>query len=57
MSYEIPEAKRLLQDKLDSSLRNIDELGSDLGFLREQITTLEVNIARLYNWHVKSSRQ
>ncbi|CAJ0751835.1 14231_t:CDS:2, partial [Entrophospora sp. SA101] len=28
----------------------------DLEFLREQITTMEVNTARVYNWDVKKRR-
>lgn len=56
MSYDLDEAKALLEEKLSSAERNISELEHDLSFLREQMTTLEVNIARVYNWNVKNRK-
>ena len=29
----------------------------DMGFLRDQITTTEVNMARVFNWDVKERRK
>ncbi|KAK5125169.1 peptide chain release factor 1 [Meristemomyces frigidus] len=57
LAYPIPEAETLLESKLDaaqSSLANCDE---DLDFLREQITTMEVATARVYNWDVGMRRK
>ncbi|PYH40547.1 tubulin-binding prefolding complex subunit PAC10 [Aspergillus saccharolyticus JOP 1030-1] len=57
LAYPIEEAESMLTDKLaaaESSLRNCDE---DLEFLREQITTLEVATARVYNWDVVQRRK
>ncbi|KAJ7051174.1 Prefoldin subunit-domain-containing protein, partial [Mycena amicta] len=57
LSYTIPEAIELLKTKLagaDASLQNTIE---DLEFIREQITVMEVNIARVYNWDVKRRRE
>ncbi|RPA98956.1 Prefoldin, subunit 3 [Choiromyces venosus 120613-1] len=57
LSYPIDEAATLLKGKLDAakeSLRNCEE---DMDFLRQQITTLEVNTARLYNYEVTLKRK
>lgn len=57
LSYKIPAAIALLKSKLDvaeTSLRNAVE---DLEFLREQLTVMEVNTARVYNWDVKRRRE
>lgn len=56
MEYPIAEGEALLAEKLANAHRNISELDVDLGFLREQITTMEVNMARVYNWTVKKRR-
>ncbi|KAK4497036.1 hypothetical protein PRZ48_011485 [Zasmidium cellare] len=57
LSYPLPEAESLLDSKLEvakSSLANCEE---DLDFLREQITTMEVATARVYNWDVGQRRK
>ncbi|KAL3468512.1 Prefoldin subunit-domain-containing protein [Aspergillus heterothallicus] len=57
LAYPIDEAVRMLAEKLSAaevSLANCDE---DLEFLREQITTLEVATARVYNWDVVQRRK
>jgi len=57
LAYPIEEAEALLEEKLQAaqtSLRNCEE---DLEFLREQITTLEVATARVYNWEVVQKRK
>ncbi|KAJ5130587.1 uncharacterized protein N7515_006626 [Penicillium bovifimosum] len=57
LAYPLDEAETMLDDKLnaaESSLRNCEE---DLEFLREQITTLEVATARVYNWDVVQRRK
>ncbi|KAL1986401.1 hypothetical protein VTN96DRAFT_6480 [Rasamsonia emersonii] len=57
LAYPIDEAQTMLEEKLraaESSLRNCEE---DLEFLREQITTLEVATARVYNWDVVQRRK
>ncbi|CAK7272522.1 peptide chain release factor 1 [Sporothrix epigloea] len=57
LSYPIDEAQELLEQKLhaaQTSRRNCEE---DLEFLREQITTMEVAIARVYNWDVVQKRK
>lgn len=57
LSYPPEEAEKLLQDKLTTATSSLENTKSDLLFLREQITTTEVNIARLYNHDVKLRRE
>jgi hypothetical protein len=69
VAYPIDEAKSLLTQKLSSEETSLKTCQEDLEFLREQITTMEVNIgihlslcgltktARTYNWDVRRRRQ
>ncbi|CCD22836.1 tubulin-binding prefolding complex subunit PAC10 NDAI_0A06820 [Naumovozyma dairenensis CBS 421] len=53
LEYPIDEAIELLNKKLNDAKRNLDTCTEDVEFLRENITTMEVNCARLYNWDVE----
>ncbi|XP_029616510.1 prefoldin subunit 3 [Salmo trutta] len=53
LEYDINEAQSLLEKNLATASRNLDSLEEDLDFLRDQFTTTEVNMARVYNWDVK----
>ncbi|XP_035263946.1 prefoldin subunit 3 [Anguilla anguilla] len=53
LEYDIDEAQSLLEKNLATASRNLDSLEEDLNFLRDQFTTTEVNMARVYNWDVK----
>lgn len=53
LEYPLDEAKELLDKNLKTSLANLKQIDGDLEFLRDQITTSEVNLARVYNWNVK----
>jgi hypothetical protein len=44
VAYPIDEAKILLEEKLASQKNSMTTCQEDLEFLREQITTMEVNI-------------
>lgn len=57
LSYDIDEAIELLTDKLATARKNLELAHADLGFLRDQITTMEVNTARVHNWDVKRRRE
>jgi len=57
LSYKIPEAIELLSTKLENAQESLQGLHDDLEFLREQITVMEVNTARLYNWDVVRRRE
>ncbi|KAJ3033739.1 hypothetical protein HDV00_005860 [Rhizophlyctis rosea] len=56
LQYTTSEAKELLTSKLSSAKVSLSQVDEDLEFLREQITTMEVNIARVYNHDVKLRR-
>ncbi|MCJ1421487.1 peptide chain release factor 1 [Xylographa parallela] len=57
LAYPIPEAEELLEGKLDAAKVTLGNCEEDLDFLREQITTLEVATARVYNWDVTQKRK
>lgn len=57
LAYPIPEAIDLLTAKLDAAKSGLENCEEDLNFLREQITTLEVATARVYNWDVGMRRK
>ncbi|KAJ2081801.1 hypothetical protein H4R24_002065 [Coemansia sp. RSA 988] len=56
LEYTLDEAQKLLSSKLVSAKTSLKEAIDDMEFLRDQITTMEVNIARVYNWDVKQRR-
>ncbi|KAG8702968.1 hypothetical protein FRC09_004434 [Ceratobasidium sp. 395] len=49
-------AQELLTAKLSGAQQNYTNVTEDLEFLREQITVMEVNTARVYNWDVRRRR-
>ncbi|KAM9326559.1 prefoldin subunit 3 [Gastrophryne carolinensis] len=53
LEYDIDEAQALLEKNLSTAKRNLESTEEDLDFLRDQFTTTEVNMARVYNWDVK----
>ncbi|KAJ2711909.1 hypothetical protein H4R19_003025 [Coemansia spiralis] len=56
LEYTTDEAQELLASKLSVARTSLESAVEDLEFLRDQITTMEVNIARVYNWDVKQRR-
>jgi len=57
LSYTLQQAHELLTKKLESAERSLSNVTEDLEFLREQVTIMEVNTARVYNWDVKRRRE
>jgi len=57
LSYTQDEAIGLLSSKLQAAQQNLKNTIEDLEFLREQVTIMEVNTARVYNWDVKRRRE
>ncbi|KAG8909274.1 peptide chain release factor 1 [Tulasnella sp. 408] len=57
LSYTQEEAIKLLTEKLSAAKQSLTNANEDLEFLREQITVMEVNTARCYNWDVKRRRE
>lgn len=54
LSYPIDEGLNLLKEKQGEAEGIIKQCEKDLLFLRDQITTMEVNTARVYNLFVQS---
>ncbi|KAK5159271.1 peptide chain release factor 1 [Recurvomyces mirabilis] len=57
LSYPLTEAETLLQSKYEAAKSSLANCEEDLDFLREQITTMEVATARVYNWDVNERRK
>jgi prefoldin subunit 5 len=57
VAYPLDEAEEMLQGKLDKARDSLKAAEEDLEFLRVQITTLEVAIARVHNWDVGEKRR
>ena len=49
VEYTYAEALKLLAKNLGNAEAKIAECETDLDFLKDQITTTEVNLARIYN--------
>ena len=53
LTYPLQEAIDLLEGKLAAAKKTLEETIEDLEWLREQVTVMEVNFARVHNWDVK----
>nr|QBH72845.1 prefoldin subunit [Franklinothrips vespiformis] len=53
LEYPLEDAKELLEKNIGTAKKNLSYVEHDLHFLRDQFTTTEVNMARVYNWDVK----
>ena len=53
LEYPLDEAEALLSKNLGAATKNVEQINVDLDFLRDQITTTEVSMARVHNWKVK----
>lgn len=57
LEYPLDEAVTLLDDRLVKNKELLAIVKEDLEFLKENITTMEVNTARLYNWDVERRKK
>ena len=57
LEYTLDEAEELLSKNHSQAMKSMEQTDTDLDFLKDQITTTEVNIARVYNWDVKRRQQ
>ena len=57
LEYPRAEAITLLKQQLADVKTALATTVDDMGFLRDQITTTEVNMARVFNWDVKERRK
>ena len=53
LEYNLDDAEALLERNLSAARKSLETVEEDLSFLRDQTTTIEVNMARIYNWDVK----
>ncbi|XKL64738.1 hypothetical protein PGB90_004824 [Kerria lacca] len=53
LEYTLEDAADLLSKNIESAKQQETTIEEDLDFLRDQFTTTEVNMARVYNWDVK----
>ncbi len=56
VEYSLSEAEKLLKEKLQKANLSLTQLIEDLEYLRDQYTTMEVNIARVHNADVQMRR-
>jgi len=56
MEFTFDEAEALLSGNLETATVNLAKVQDQLAFLRDQVTTTEVNMARVYNHEVRSRR-
>lgn len=57
LEYPLDEAEELLKQNLESACINLKCLEHDQEFLRNQQTTVEVAMARIYNWEITKRKQ
>lgn len=57
LEYNLTDATALVQKNIEAAKKNLSYIEHDLDFLRDQFTTTEVNMARVYNWDVKRRSQ
>lgn len=57
LAYPLDEAEELLKGKLKAAKLSAKNCEEDLEFLKKQVTTLEVNVARVYNHEVGMKRR
>lgn len=53
LEYDIDDAQQLLEKNLATATKSLNQIDDDLDFLRDQYTTIEVSLARVYNWDVR----
>jgi prefoldin subunit 5 len=57
LEYPLDEAQELLKQNMESAGMNLRCLEHDQEFLRNQQTTVEVAMARIYNWDITRRKQ
>ncbi len=57
VEYTFEEAVSLLQNNLKAAENNLNETKDNLNYLRDQLNTTDINLSRVYNFHVQSVRK
>lgn len=53
LEYTLDDAQEMLTKNIEAAKRNLSYVEHDLDFVINQFTTIEVNMARIFNWDVK----
>ncbi|XP_008554424.1 prefoldin subunit 3 [Microplitis mediator] len=53
LEYTLDDAQELMVKNIETAKTKLIQVEHDLDFIRDQFTTTEVNMARVYNWDVK----
>lgn len=53
LEYSLEEGETLLREKCSKAEESMCMTNALIDSIREQMTTIEVNMARIYNWDVK----
>ncbi|XP_045196249.1 prefoldin subunit 3-like [Mercenaria mercenaria] len=53
LEYNLDDAETLLKKNQEVATKSLKQVEDELSYITEQTTTLEVNMARVYNWDVK----
>ena len=56
LEYPVDEAMALLKKRLENMNTEKEENALDLDYLKDQITTNQVNLSRVFNWTLKSQK-
>ena len=57
VEYSFEESIGILEKNMHNALARLQSTDDDLNFLKDQITTTEVNIARIYNQGVANKQK
>ena len=57
LEYSLDEAKELLLKNFSSAKKSLEQVSEDLDFCKDQVTTIEVAMARVYNWEVQEKKK
>lgn|ERR1712060_953128 len=57
LEYTLDEAHKLLTTNLESAEGQLKQIKEDLDFIRDQMTSTEVSMARTHNWEVENKKK
>ena len=57
LEYSTEEALQLLEKNLTVATKSMKDTQTDIDFCKDQITTVEVSMARVYNWDVHQRKK
>ena len=57
LEYPIEEGVTMLSKNLENARSSLSQVQAELDTIKDQITTIEVDMARVYNWDVQERRK